>query len=97
MERIGQDVVRGELARVLSLVFSCAVAMAADAATMELEWTFPDGRVECETRPLEEKGSLSAFSMSRAEIAAKGATELALTPDFARARKGDDGFWVFSS
>ena len=75
----------------------CAFAGMAHAATMELEWTFPDGRVERETRPLEEKDGVSAFSLPRTEIVAKGAKELAMTPDFARARKGDDGFWVFSS
>ena len=73
-----------------------ASAVAANAATIELEWTFPDGRVERETRALEEKDGSSVFSLPRAEIAAKGARELALTPDFARARKGDEGFWVFS-
>ena len=71
--------------------------MAAASATMELEWTFPDGRVERETRPMAETNGVSIFPLSRVEIAAKGAKELALTPDFAQARKGDDGFWVFSN
>lgn len=57
----------------------------------------PDGRVECETRALPERDGVATFALSREEIASRGATSLAVTPDFARAHKGDDGFWVFSS
>jgi hypothetical protein len=67
------------------------------AAMMELEWTLPGGKVERETRPLPEKDGVAVFSLSRDEIKSRGASSLALTPDFAHARKGDDGFWVFSS
>ena len=66
-------------------------------AMMELEWTLPGGKVEREMRPLPEKNGVAVFSLSRAEILSRGASSLALTPDFAHARKGDDGFWVFSS
>ena len=81
----------------MALAAWCAFAGVAHAATIELEWSFADGCVERETRALEEREGVSVFSMPRTAIAAKGAAELALTPDFARARKGDDGFWVFSS
>ena len=67
------------------------------AETIELEWTLPDGRVEREVCPLPEKDGVAVFSLTRDEIVARGASSLAMTPSFARARKGDDGFWVFSS
>ena len=80
----------------LSLV-CLSLAASSSAAMMELEWTLPGGKVERETRPLPEKDGVAVFSLSRDEIKSRGASSLALTPDFARARKGDDGFWVFSS
>ena len=51
--------------RLSSLVLAVATAVAASAATIELEWTFPDGRVERETRPLVEKDGSSVFSLTR--------------------------------
>jgi hypothetical protein len=39
----------------------------------------------------------AVFVLSRDEIRSRGVYSLALKPDFARAHKGDDGFWVFSS
>ena len=83
------------LAAVSSLVF--AAVFSANGAMMELEWTYPDGRVERETREMPEKDGVAVFSLARGEIAGRGADSLAMTPDFARARTGDDGFWVFSS
>ena len=67
------------------------------AATVALDWTMPDGTVVAETREMPEKDGVAVFALSREEIASRGATSLAVTPDFARAHKGDDGFWVFSS
>ena len=85
------------LMRVLPIsAFAMSAAICA-AAEMELEWTYPDGRTEKELRVLPEEGSTAVFSLPRAEILARGALSVSLTPDFARAQKGDDGFWVFSS
>lgn len=84
----------------LVFLFAFAAAMAAlpaSCAIIELEWTMPNGRVERETRPLPEKDGSAVFSLSRDEISSRNALSLALTPDFARARKGDDGFWAFSN
>ncbi len=95
---------RSEFTRRRSPVSSAAVALClslsaavCDAATIELEWKMPDGRFVRETRDLPEKDGISVFALSRAEIVSRGAKSIALTPDFARAKKGDDGFWVFSS
>lgn len=79
------------------LVWVTAAVQARESGGIELAWTFSDGRVEVERRPLPERNGVAVFGLARAEIAARGAVSLALTPDFARARKGDDGFWVFSS
>ena len=80
---------------------ACGIAILlasfAHASVIELEWTMPDGRVERERRNLVENDGVATFALTREEIASRGAWSLAVTPDFARARKGDDGFWVFSS
>ena len=73
-----------------------AASSAANADTVELEWSFADGHVDRETRPLGEQGGVAVFALPRNEIVARGASSLAVTPDFAVARKGDDGFWFFS-
>ena len=73
---------------------ACGVGMLASAAELELAWTLKDGRVEKESAPLVEKGGALTFSLPAAAIRAKGAKRLAMTPDFATARKGEDGYWV---
>ena len=81
----------------LTFMAVSAVLLAADGGSrIELEWTLPDGRIEHESRDLPERDGVSVFALSRDEIRSRGAVSLAVTPDFARARKGDDGFWVFS-
>ena len=78
-------------------VWAAAAALlsgATAAAEMELAWTMPDGSVKTERRPLADADGAVRFVLPRAEIAARGAVRLALTPDFATARKGEDGFWV---
>lgn len=83
-------------ARVLfAVVLFCASIVR--ASTIELAWTMPDGCVKREVRELKETDGVAIFALKKEEIAARKALSLALTPDFARARKGDDGFWVFSS
>ena len=80
---------------------ACGIALllasCVHASVVELEWTMPDGSAERETRELAEKDGVATFTLSRGEIVSRGASSLAITPDFARAHKGDDGFWVFSS
>ena len=78
----------------LGAVAVALLSVAAPADEMELAWTMPDGSVEIERRPLVEAGDVIRFALTRAEVAAKGAVHLALTPDFAVARTGEDGYWV---
>ena len=74
-----------------------AIGFAASASVVEVEYTMPGGRVEREWRDMPETDGVCVFALSRDEIRSRGAVSIAVTPDFARARKGDDGFWVFSS
>ncbi len=68
------------------------------AAELELAWTLDSGSVEKTTMPLvAAKGGSYSFRIGRDQLIAKKAKRLALTPDFARARKGEDGFWVVST
>ena len=80
--------------RLATLACAAGLLAAAQAAQLELAWTLKDGRVEKETAPLVEKDGALTFSLSAAAIRAKGAKELAATPDFATATKGEDGYWV---
>ena len=91
------EVVAKRLHNFAFYTLSFAFALTGAAAEMELEWSYRDGHTEREVRALQESGGTAAFSLARSEIIARGAASVALTPDFARARKGDDGFWVFSS
>ena len=82
----------------LFAAFACAAfGFAASASVVEVEYTMPGGLVERELRDMPEKDGVCVFSLSRDEICSRRAVTIAVTPDFARARKGDDGFWVFSS
>ena len=67
------------------------------AAEMEILWRFGDGTSSVERRALAEEDGVAVFTLPRAEIVAKGAKSVELTPDFARAKKGDRGFWAVSS
>ncbi|MBQ3749625.1 MAG: hypothetical protein II863_19610, partial [Kiritimatiellae bacterium] len=67
------------------------------AATAVLNWTLPDGRAVTETCDLKTVDGGVRLEVSRDKILSMKAKSLDITPDFARARKGDDGFWVFSS
>ena len=82
----------------LIAAFACvALGSAASASIVEVEYTMPGGCVEREWRDMPEADGVCVFALSRDEIRSRGAVSIAVTPDFARARKGDDGFWVFSS
>ena len=79
------------------LVVTAVLVGGAFAAEMEIRWQFKDGKPAVERRPLVEKDGVTIFTLGRDEIIAKGATSVELTPDFARAKKGDAGFWLVSS
>ena len=65
------------------------------AFLMAIESTGTDGTRSVENVEVPERDGVAVFRMTQAEIVARKAKRLALTPDFARARKGEDGFWVF--
>lgn len=69
----------------------CACARGVE---IELAWTLKDGRSEIEKVQVEERDGVTRFALPQAAIRAKGAKRLAVTPDFARAKKGDDGYWI---
>ena len=75
----------------------CWLAAAAVAADMEIRWHLGDGSTEIEHREMEERDGVSVFALARFEIIARKALSVEMTPDFARAKKGDSGFWVVSS
>lgn len=77
------------------LLLGALRAGAADG-TAELVWQKADGAAETNRVALADAGDRWVLSLSAAEIRAKGATGLCVTPDFARARKGEAGYW-FSS
>ena len=63
------------------------------AAVAVLNWTMPDGRVVEETRELVPVAGGERLVLSRDEIRSHGAKRLDVTPDFATATKGEDGYW----
>ena len=73
-----------------------ALRVGAAEGTAELVWQKADGSAETNRVTLADAGDRWVLSLSAAEIRAKGAMELWVTPDFARARKGEAGYW-FSS
>jgi len=81
----------------LAFFGACAAACALSGAQIELDWTLKDGTRETQVLPLPEKDGVAAFSIPRATLIAKGAKRLALTPDFAHAQKGEEGYWVVST
>ena len=76
---------------------ACWLAGIAVASDMEIRWHLKDGSTEVEHREMEERDGVAVFALARSEIVAKKVSSVELTPDFARAKKGDSGFWVVSS
>lgn len=74
-----------------------AFALCAAASDMEIRWHLGNGVTETEIRAMDERDGVSSFTLGRAEIIARKAVSVELTPDFARAKKGDPGFWAVSS
>ena len=84
-----EEIIRGKTAWLIRA--SCQLgALRAGAAdgTAELVWQKADGAAETNRVALADAGDRWVLSLSAAEIRAKGATRLCVTPDFARARKG---------
>ena len=63
------------------------------AAAAVLNWTMPDGRVVEETRELAPFDDGFRLELSREKILSMKASRLDIVPDFARAKKGDAGYW----
>ena len=82
---------------VQSLALAAGIlASAVDAAAAEdarLTWKLADGSVVAETRRLEEKGDVSSLTVPAAEIRAKKAKGLVVTPSFGHAARGEAGYW----
>lgn len=74
----------------------CATAGRASAETAELVWLNADGSAATNRVALADAGDRWTLRLPADEIRAKGATGLRVTPDFARAAKGEAGYW-FSS
>ncbi len=69
-------------------------ALAASAATMTVEITTAEGKTVRTTHPLAVKDGTARFVWPRSQVPA-GAKNVALKPDFAMAKTGEDGYWVF--
>ena len=63
------------------------------AAAAALSWTMPDGRVVTETRELVPFADGVRLELGREKILSMKAKRLEVFPDFARAKKGERGFW----
>ena len=63
------------------------------AAAAALSWTMPDGRVVTETRGLVPFADGVRLELGREKILSMKAKRLEVIPDFARAKRGEKGFW----
>ena len=63
------------------------------AATAVLNWTLSDGTVVAETQELTPFADGVTLSVSREKILSMKAQRLDIVPDFARAQKGEPGYW----
>ena len=66
------------------------------AASAALNWTMPDGKVVTETQELKPFADGVKLEVGREKFLSMKAKRLDIVPDFARAKKGESGFW-FSS
>lgn len=87
---------------VAALVLAASVFAGNDLAEtleckLEICWHLRDGTAETEFRTMEEHDGVAVFSLAREEIVSRNAVSVEITPDFARAKKGDKGFWAVSS
>lgn len=79
------------------VIVVAGVCLSAVSAEMEIRWIGAKGQVEVETRKLVEKDGASSFTLTKDEILSKKVSAIELTPSFARAKKGDKGFWVMAN
>ncbi|MBQ6136138.1 MAG: hypothetical protein IJI73_02080 [Kiritimatiellae bacterium] len=79
--------------RMVFASFALVAAMAARAERAELVWTLEDGSKSTESVEMSEADGSYKLRLAREAIVAKGAKFLSVTPSFARAKKGDAGFW----
>ena len=63
------------------------------AATAALNWTMPDGKVVTETQELVPFDDGVRLEVARGRILSMKAKRLDVIPDFARAKKGETGYW----
>ena len=61
---------------------------------MSVEITGADGRTEIRTETFDEKDGVARYVLPRSRVPA-GVKSVRLVPDFAHARRGELGFWVF--
>ena len=78
----------------VSLCAALVQCAALHAAKVVVETTCADGSVKTEEAALEVVGSRAVFRWPRAKVPA-GVKRIAVWPDFAEARQGEDGCWVF--
>ena len=78
----------------LAALAALAQCAALHAATVIVETTCADGAVTTEEVALEIKDSRAVFRWPRAKVPAN-VKRIAVWPDFAEARSGEDGCWVF--
>ena len=69
-------------------------AIAMLAAVVALDWTMPDGSVVSQTQELLPFDGGMRLVVSREQMISMKAKRLTVTPDFATATKGEDGYWV---
>lgn len=83
--------------RAAVLAVAVGVSVPVSAAEIMISWHFENGETAIENRQMVEKDGVAVFTLGKDEIASRRADSVELTPDFARAKKGDEGFWVVSS
>ena len=76
-----------------ALVAGFGCLQTAKGADALLNWTLPDGRVVSETQPLAPSAAGETLRVSRERILSMKAKRLDIIPDFARAKKGESGYW----
>ena len=70
------------------------IALGLLAAVFTVETVTTDGKTVVETMEFAEKDGVTRFVLPRAKVP-KNVKSVSVTPDFAVAKTGDEGFWVF--
>ena len=77
------------------IVRSSLAASFGDRSVADVEFVGADGKTSVREMPLEQSGRTVRFRLRQSEVP-DGTKAVKVTPGFARARKGEDGYWVFS-